>query len=85
LGILQGQVTDPSGAAILGASVEVRGQDGAARNVLTDHEGRYRVLALQVGGYTVRIASPGFRPVQSPQVEVLRGTVNAQLEIQACL
>ena len=83
-GTLEGQVTDPSGAAIPGAAVAVRALDGTSRNMSTDREGRYR-LALPAGNYTVRIASPGFQPFESTGVEVgggRAGTVDAQLKIQ---
>ncbi|MGB7310395.1 MAG: carboxypeptidase-like regulatory domain-containing protein, partial [Candidatus Acidiferrales bacterium] len=49
-----GQVTDPSGAAIAGASVTARNVDtGAARDVVADGEGRYVVAALPVGDYEI--------------------------------
>lgn len=84
-GMLEGRVTDPSGAAIPGAAVAARGPDGTTKNITTDRAGRYRLLALPVGTYTVRIASPGFQPFQSAPVEVggaRSGTLNAQLTIQ---
>jgi hypothetical protein len=85
-GRLEGQITDPSGAAIPGAAVTAQSADGIARNTSTDREGRYRFAALPYGSWTVRITSPGFRPVQRSSVEVnsaVAATINAQLEIQA--
>jgi len=84
-GTLEGQVTDPSGAAIPGAAVRARGPARTAKNITTDRAGRYRLLALPAGTYTVRITSSGFQPFQSTPVEVGRAraeTLNAQLTVQ---
>jgi hypothetical protein len=57
---LQGQVLDPSGAAILRATVTVTSEGGAVKKSETDGQGRYRVHELSPGTYTVRVGSPGF-------------------------
>lgn len=58
---LSGIVTDPSGAAVSGAAVEVKSLDtGASRNARTDAGGRYRFFALPLGLYEVRVAKDGF-------------------------
>jgi len=58
---LSGAVTDPSGAAVSGASVEVKSLDtGLSREGDTDTGGRYRFFALPVGLYEVRITKTGF-------------------------
>jgi hypothetical protein len=54
-------VIDPSGAAVSGASVEVKSLDtGVSRNAATDPTGWYRVFALPVGVYEVRVTKEGF-------------------------
>jgi hypothetical protein len=73
-GSLQGEVTDPSGALVSGASVEVSGNNGAARTALTDIRGRYRVDDLVPGVYRVRVTSSGFSPFESPSVDIAEGT-----------
>ena len=58
---LSGTITDPKGAAVVGASVTVRSVGtGAARRSSTDGEGRYRVFSLPVGEYEVRAQKKGF-------------------------
>ena len=58
---LTGIVTDPTGAALTGASVLVNDVDtGARRSTLTDNSGRYQVLALPVGDYEITAAKSGF-------------------------
>lgn len=57
-----GQVTDPSGAAIVGADVTVRNVDtGATRDVTTDGQGQYQIFALPVGNYEVHAKKQGFQ------------------------
>jgi hypothetical protein len=58
-GTLHGIVTDPSGAAIPGASVIVsRGE--FVETVSTDETGQYKVLGLAPGHYRVHVHSAGF-------------------------
>ena len=57
-----GQVEDPSGAAIAGATVTARNVDtGATRDVVADGEGRYLVAALPVGNYEISASKQGFK------------------------
>jgi catecholate siderophore receptor len=57
---LQGRVLDATGAAIAGASVTAVPDAGAARpSAVTDRQGGFR-LALDAGGYTIRIVAAGF-------------------------
>src|SRR5260370_39176817 len=59
-GIISGAVTDPSGAVLAGATVEVRNTDtGVARTVVTNEQGRYRVPELIVGQYDVQASRTG--------------------------
>src|SRR4051794_4525375 len=53
-GTLHGIVTDPSGAAVPGASVVVIAGD-SAQTVLTDESGQYTVSGLVPGHYRVQI------------------------------
>ena len=58
---LSGAITDPSGAAISGVSIEARSLDtGVSRSAGTDTRGRYRFFALPVGLYELRITKEGF-------------------------
>jgi hypothetical protein len=58
---LSGRVTDSSGAAVSGASVDLNSLDtGVSRSADTDAGGRYRFVALPVGLYEVRVTKPGF-------------------------
>ena len=58
---LSGTITDPSGAVVPGASVEVKSLDtGVSRTADTDAGGHYRFFALPVGLYEVRVKKEGF-------------------------
>ena len=59
---LQGTVTDPSGAVVPGAQVEIRSVDtGATRSLATDDGGRWREPVLLPGDYELRITAAGFQ------------------------
>jgi hypothetical protein len=57
-----GKVTDPSGAAIPGATVTIT-QNGTnfTQTTTTNDGGSYSIPQLQPGGYTIKIEAPGFK------------------------
>ncbi|HEY4054090.1 MAG TPA: carboxypeptidase regulatory-like domain-containing protein, partial [Terriglobales bacterium] len=58
---LSGTITDQSGAAVSAASVTAKDLDtGLSRTASTDQNGRYRLFALPVGSYEVRVTKDGF-------------------------
>lgn len=65
---INGQVTDPSGAAVVGAKVTARDLDrGTTFPTSTDGVGRYNLPRVPPGNYEVRAENPGFQTaVQSP-------------------
>jgi hypothetical protein len=61
-GRIIGNVTDPSGAAIVGAEVRVTNiATGIAQTATTDSRGYYQVLLLPIGQYEVTVEATGFR------------------------
>ena len=83
-GALMGVVTDPSGAAVPGAIVElVDSNKGSTQTSITDRDGTYRFSLLPPRRYSLAVSRWGFRK-QVCDVEVRLGppgTVNVQLEI----
>jgi outer membrane receptor for ferrienterochelin and colicin len=67
---LSGRVTDPSGAPIAGASVEIVHQpSGSRRTVATDAEGRFSAAGLRVGGpYTISSQASGKESAEQTNV-----------------
>jgi hypothetical protein len=60
-GTIQGTVSDANGAALPGASVELKNvETNFVRNATTDDEGRFIALQLPPGRYTLTVAKSGF-------------------------
>jgi len=58
---ISGRVADERGASVVGAKVSaVLDSTGAPRATVTDEEGRFRLVELAPGSYTVRVSSGGF-------------------------
>ncbi len=73
VGSLRGQVTDPSGAVILGATVTVTGTQGVVEVADTNEQGRYVINGLPAGTYTVRVSSKGFALYENTGVNITDG------------
>ena len=75
-GSLVGTVTDPSGAVIPNATVTATNVDTAQkREEATDPSGRYNIVNLQPGTYTVAVTASGFRNVEKTNVVITPNTV----------
>ena len=62
-GTIDGNVTDPSQAAIAGAAVTATNQDTSfARDTLTNSAGGYSLPTLPPGTYTIKVVAPGRFP-----------------------
>jgi hypothetical protein len=78
---IAGRVADQNDAVIPGATVEaVLVKTGATRTVLTDADGRYRLIQLEPGVYNVKISFPGFAPEERKELTLIAGQ-NLQLDI----
>lgn len=84
-GGIQGQVTDPSGAAVPNATVEISGGPLPRPIVLqTDESGQFLQQQLPVGMYTVTVSAPGFSTVRKTDTPVVLGRatrVDFRLEV----
>ena len=82
---ISGAVTDPAGALVPAAAVELKSEaTGLRRATATSDRGLYEINALPVGTYTITITKPGFKPATVDQVVVRYGetrTIDARLEI----
>ncbi|MFL6256862.1 MAG: carboxypeptidase regulatory-like domain-containing protein [Pyrinomonadaceae bacterium] len=69
-----GTVTDERGAVVPGANVTARlVNTGAERTAVTNGEGRYRLVELQPGAYTLRAERAGFATEERREVLTLAG------------
>jgi hypothetical protein len=84
-GVLEGRVTDPSGAPLAGARVvATHAGTSSARETTTDSAGRFALPSLAPGSYRVSIEGPGFaaRNLEGVRVEVGRRVpVDAALQV----
>ena len=84
---ISGTVTDPTGALVAGAKVEIESTaTGFRRTVMTGDSGLYEVAPLGVGVYSVHISKTGFKPVTVNGIDLQYGetrTIGARLEVGA--
>lgn len=84
---LTGQVVDPTGALVAGASVQLTNEGtGAVFSTNSTEAGSYSFEAVQSGKYTVTVETPGFKRFVARNNTVSIGqptTVNARLEVGA--
>ena len=79
---LSGTITDPSGAAVPGAVIELKGP-GRDQRAKTDNFGQYSFATLSPGKYQIRIAAKGFSIAQKNDLRVDRPIeFNLQLVIR---
>ena len=72
---VSGTVTDPSGKAIVGATVSITNASGISQPVVTDKQGRYWVGGLAGGTYKISVAAKGFKDFQVADVALVNGDV----------
>jgi Carboxypeptidase regulatory-like domain len=59
-GVIRGQVTDPSGAALVGATVLLTTPSGTSMDTTTNKEGVYEFKNLASGTYEIKAVAAGF-------------------------
>jgi hypothetical protein len=82
-GSLEGRVFDSSSQPVVGANIAVTGPSLiGARGTVTDEMGRFRILALPDGRYTLRITHISYQPQAITNVRVSLGTTTSLGEVQ---
>src|SRR5579884_3812894 len=86
-GDVTGEVKDPAGAAVPGATITLKNTGtGLTQTQTSNSQGQYRFSLIPPGNYTVSANATGFAPSQVNNVVVVAGqpsTVNFQLLIAA--
>ncbi|MEP6921448.1 MAG: TonB-dependent receptor [bacterium] len=78
---ISGRVMDQTGASIPGADVAaVFVKTGATRKVMSDGQGRFRIIQLEPGSYQLIIAAPSFAQQEKQSLRTIAGQT-VQLEI----
>src|ERR1041385_545781 len=85
-GTIAGVVKDEGGAVLPGVTVEAASPAliERTRTVVTDGEGRYRIVDLRAGTYTVTFTLAGFKTVRREGIDISPGfvaTVTADLGV----
>jgi len=81
-GRIEGKITDPKGAIVVGAAVTVTETDtNQTYTAVTDKQGQFKVEGLPPGTYTVSISAPGFSEAQRADIKVEEGAV-ASVELK---
>ena len=82
---LRGTVTDPSTAALAGATVTLSSAErGFSRSVTSGASGEYEFLQLQPGKYQLTVEMPGFRKAEKKEISLLvdtPATLNVKMEV----
>lgn len=82
-GTILGRISDPSGAAIAGASVEAKSADtGVVTKSTSNDSGNYQIPFLLPGEYIVTVEHAGFKRLDRQNVRVL---TNQQLTVDMAL
>jgi Carboxypeptidase regulatory-like domain len=74
-GGLRGQVTDPSGATVGGATILLSTPSGASLDTVTTKDGLYEFKNLAPGKYTVKAVADGFAQFKQENVTVSVGQI----------
>ena len=84
-GSIVGTVEDPSGASVPSATITLTSeQTGVTREVAADPQGRYSVLNVLPGIYSLKFSAQGFRTLTRTGIDVSINTVtrvNVRLEV----
>ena len=84
-GSIRGQVSDMTGAVVLGASVTIKNGNGFEKNAQTDDLGRFSVTNLPSGVYTVTVQSDGFALYEQGEIRIQPDTpvdLNVTLNVE---
>jgi carboxypeptidase family protein/peptidase M1-like protein len=86
-GRIEGKITDPKGAAIVGATVRITNSEtNQTSTATTDGQGRYKIEGLTAGTYAIVVSASGFAEGRLENIRVNEGAVvpgDLRLEISA--
>ncbi len=82
-GTITGQVTDPSGAVVVGAALTVRNSaNGVSREMATNSRGEYVASMLEPGDYEIAAMVPGYSPTRAKVTLLVNETLRVNLTLR---
>jgi hypothetical protein len=82
---VSGRITDPNNAPVAGATVTATlSATGAARTVIANDDGRYRIIELAPGTYSIKTTMPGFAAQEKTELVTSAGQ-NVRLDFALAL
>jgi hypothetical protein len=79
-GAINGAVTDPAGAAIPGAQVQISDDaTGVVRQSVSASGGDFNFPDLPLGSYTITVTTAGFETIKVTKVSVSAGAIHTVL------
>jgi carboxypeptidase family protein len=82
-GEIRGTVTDPTGALIPSAQIQLNGSHGNSRSVTGGHDGSFQIGSVAPGKYVLVISAEGFAAATLENVEVAAGkTIQEKVTLQ---
>ncbi|MGA8142431.1 MAG: TonB-dependent receptor [Candidatus Acidiferrales bacterium] len=83
---LSGTVLDPQGLAVKDASISLKNTaNGAERSATSDANGRYEIIGIPPGNYSLTVEARGFATLKDESVKLALGTTpeyNPQLQLK---
>ncbi len=84
-GTLTGVISDPSGAVVAGATLQLRDQQsGSQRDTVANHDGYYTFVSVPPGAYQLTVTAKGFESFKETGISILGGdkiNVNVALKV----
>ena len=81
-GELAGTVTDPSGAVVANAPVQLKSLDeGSVNNQNTSNNGYYHFAYLKPGNYSITVNAPGFQTAEKKVTVALGAAASANFQL----
>src|ERR1700722_14891473 len=72
VGTILGRVTDPAGAVVVGATVDITNEDtNISQSATTSSDGPFAVPYLKPGRYSLKVRAPGFSATQVEHINLL--------------
>ena len=84
-GRLEGTVRDAEGVALKDVNIEVKQEDEVVSSAISDDYGKYAILGLPCGTYSLTASKEGFKTLEMEEIIITKGnrkTLDLELELE---